>query len=234
LVIIPEEAEILLPIVRITADSPTYLLTYAAPVTRRMLHFGDLKFYSVPTLPQDWLAPMWLKLELGIYAGRLYFGFTEYHSTLDFLGIRHTEGNLEISEDTDDEDLGSSMGSTNVEKSKVFARRPLTFLQEWLAVRRKGQNFDQTPMGFICQGKVLLQSHHFFSEMESTTTVKKEGVDSSLATPGGLQEVEEAEEEFEDEDQGEIFRPEDLKEDFDVRNLNTAGQVLDYDKDEDD
>jgi hypothetical protein len=234
LVIIPEEAEILLPIVRITTDSPTYLLAYAAPVTRRMLHFGDLKFYSVPTLPQGWQAPMWLKLEVGIYAGRLYFDFTEYHSTLDFLGIRHTEGNLEISEDTDDEDLDSSMGSTNVEKSKVFTCRPLTFLQEWLAIRRKGQNFDQTPMGFICQGKVLLQSHHFFSEMESTMAVKKEGVESSLATPGGLQEVEEVEEEFEDEDQGEIIRPEDLKEDFDVRNLNTADQVLDYDKDEDD
>jgi hypothetical protein len=202
LVIIPEEAEILLPIVRITTDSPTYLLAYAAPVTRRMLHFGDLKFYSVPTLPQGWQAPMWLKLEVGIYAGRLYFDFTEYHSTLDFLGIRHTEGNLEISEDTDDEDLDSSMGSTNVEKSKVFTCRPLTFLQEWLAIRRKGQNFDQTPMGFICQGKVLLQSHHFFSEMESTMAMKKEGVESSLATPGGLQEVEEVEEEFEDEDQG--------------------------------
>jgi hypothetical protein len=70
--------------------------------------------------------------------------------------------------------------------------------------------------------------------MESTMAVKKEGVESSLATPGGLQEVEEVEEEFEDEDQGEIIRPEDLKEDFDVRNLNTADQVLDYDKDEDD
>jgi hypothetical protein len=53
LVIIPEEAEILLPIIANNEDAPTHLITYAAPVTRKMLHFGNLDFYAVPSLSQD-------------------------------------------------------------------------------------------------------------------------------------------------------------------------------------
>jgi hypothetical protein len=49
-----------------------------------------------------------------------------------------------------------------IQKAKAFTRQPLTFLQKWLAVRRKGQDFMYTPMGFICQGKQLLESHLFF------------------------------------------------------------------------
>lgn len=56
---------------------------------------------------------------------------------------------------------------------KVFARKPLSFLQKWLAIRRKGQNFDQTPMGFVCQGKILLESHHFFARVEAMDAAKK-------------------------------------------------------------
>jgi hypothetical protein len=121
-----------------------------------MLHFSDLSFYSVPTLPAGWQAPIWLKVELGIYAGRLSFDFSEYNALLEFLGLRHTAGHIEVGSD-EDKELDDTVVQTNVEHPKVFSRKPLTFLQEWLAIRRKGQNFDQTPMGFVCQGKVLLK-----------------------------------------------------------------------------
>jgi hypothetical protein len=232
-VIIPEEVEILLPIVRSAQDSPTSLLAYAAPVTRRMLHFGGLKFYSVPALPQPWEAPMWLKLELGIFAGRLYFDFSEYSAMLDFLGIRHTGGRLEISDEAEDDSDDASM-SAAPEAGKVFTRRPLTFLQEWLAIRRNGQNFDQTPMGFVCQGRVLDSSHHFFAELDILATTMNEGGKTTVATSGEIQEAEDVEEEFHEEDHGDIVRPEDLQEDFDVSKLNTGELVLGNDTDEDD
>jgi len=44
-----------------------------------------------------------------------------------------------------------------------FTAKPLTFLQEWLAVRRKGQDFVNTPMGYVCQGRALKASHPFFA-----------------------------------------------------------------------
>ena len=57
--------------------------------------------------------------------------------------------------------------------TKVFAKRPLMFLQEWLALRRKGQDFSHTPMGHLCQGKPLLESHPFFTKPENDVTNKE-------------------------------------------------------------
>lgn len=36
-----------------------------------------------------------------------------------------------------------------------FAAKPLIYLHEWIDVRRKGQDFEHTPMGFIMTGKPL-------------------------------------------------------------------------------
>ncbi len=77
-VIIPEEAERVIPIVgRAGSRSPTHLVVYAAPITRKMQQFNELQYFSVPPLPRTWSAPGWLKVELGIFAGRLYFGWDE-------------------------------------------------------------------------------------------------------------------------------------------------------------
>lgn len=43
--------------------------------------------------------------------------------------------------------------------------RPLSFVQEWLAARRRGQDFTSTPMGFIAQGKTLQDDHPFFRQV---------------------------------------------------------------------
>lgn len=157
LIVIPEEAEELISILRAKHESPTYLLTYAAPVTRRMLHFNDLKFYAVPTLPTNWEAPMWLRVELGVFSGRLYFQFSEYGPLCEFVGV--TESSSKIEEETNASTIVAAAGndatSDNIDNSedvetglelKLFTRQPLTFVQEWLAVRRKGQDFAHTPM----------------------------------------------------------------------------------------
>lgn len=171
MIVIPEEAEHLLSIVQESQTPASHIIMYAAPVTRKMLHFNHLQYYGVPTLPKDWVAPDWLRLELGLYSGRLYFEYSEYRALLDHLSVAPEDG----MEDALGEDLDATVDnkaellaevvpdSRSVERPDAWSQRPLAFMQEWLAIRRKGQEFGQTPMGFICQGKTLLETHPFFA-----------------------------------------------------------------------
>lgn len=134
LAIIPEEAEELIPILRGIPEPFVHLILYAAPVTRRMLHFNRLNYYSLPSLPAGWTAPSWLAFEIGILAGRLYFEFSEYATLLDHLQSKNTK-------------IGTL----------------LDFVQEWLALRRPGQDIAYTAMGCLCQGLPLREDHPFFS-----------------------------------------------------------------------
>lgn len=180
LVVIPEEAELLYPLICDAKEPVTHLLTYAAPVTRKMLHFNNLGYYAVPPLPAGWKPPMWLTIELGIFAGRLYFEFEEYGELCKYLGF-HGDGNFfpEASEDAarSTEPLAidaathnpadSAEMATSAQQAQSFTEKPLTFLQEYLAVRRKGQDFSHTPMGYVCQGKMLTASHPFFTRLDN-------------------------------------------------------------------
>ncbi|CAG8139779.1 unnamed protein product, partial [Penicillium nalgiovense] len=148
LVIIPEEAELVIPILRKHADPPTHLLLYAAPFTKRMLHFNRLDYYSLPRLPTGWNPPSWLPFELGILAGRLYFAFAE----CQYLRRRIHACSGRPSEV---ENLPTS--------NSVDMEITLAFLQEWLSLRRPGQDISHTPMGYICQGLTLRADHPFFS-----------------------------------------------------------------------
>ncbi|KAM0277518.1 hypothetical protein ACHAQH_005717, partial [Verticillium albo-atrum] len=209
-IIIPEEAELLLPIMQgQKSPAPVYLLTYAAPITRKMLHFGRLDFFSAPSLPEGWKAPLWLKIQLGIYAGRLYFEWDEYGPLCQFLGIQ--EGAMAVEEVSSSDEVSdnaiasvdgghdvkladnihevsnseeslqktretgdaSIAGSSDMLQHKAYARlltsKPLTFMQEWLDIRRRGQDFVHTPMGFIAQGKAMHEDHAFFRLAEHET-----------------------------------------------------------------
>lgn len=180
LVIIPEEAELLIPVLREARAPVCFLLTYAAPITRKMLaHFSDLKYYAIPALPKDWVVPIWLSVQLGIFSGALYFKISQYEYLRGFLGFEVDKNMEELQDDCLEEDHvidGFINENTNPkeQKSVGFTSKPLTFLQEWLSVRRKGQDFSHTPMGYVCQGKVLTESHPFFSKNEA-------GADPKLA-----------------------------------------------------
>lgn len=177
LVVIPEEAELLYPLIRDAKDPFTHLLTYAAPVTRKMLHFNNLGYYAVPTMPTGWKPPTWLTIELGIFAGRLYFEFEEYGDLRKYLGLHDDDAKLPETPDdaVPSTELCGADGAVDdtangVEKDKSapahtpsFTTNPLTFLQEWLAIKRKGQDFTHTPMGYLCHGKLLTASHPFFT-----------------------------------------------------------------------
>jgi hypothetical protein len=148
LIIISEEAELLIPIIRAAGEPMVHLITYAAPVTKNMLHFNGLQYYVLPRLPVNHTAPDWFSTELGIFAGRLYINFSECAPLIKY---------LQLGDKTDPEAPQSN--SKNV---GVFTKNPVNFLLEWLTLCRKGQDIMHTPMGYLCQGRPLHKSHPFF------------------------------------------------------------------------
>lgn len=172
LIVTPEEAEILITMFRDVETHEAHLITYAAAVTRKTLHFNGLQYYAMPSLPKAWKAPRWLTIELGIFAGRLYFDYEEYDDLREFLGLPKITANSYKSIDNAmtipliERGVEAEI-STSAQQRQSFTKNPLTFLREWLAVRRKGQDFAHTPMGYVCQDKPLTASHPFFARVES-------------------------------------------------------------------
>ena len=138
----------MLPMLFHTRPYGVHLLTYAAPVIKKMLPFNNLTFYTVPAMPPRWTAPSWLTIELGIFAGRLYFGFEEYIDLRVSLGVDPLNG----------ESIQRPIFASTV--------KVLPFLQDWLALRRRGQDFSHTPVGFVCQDKPLTPDHPFFRALD--------------------------------------------------------------------
>ncbi|XEU95815.1 hypothetical protein FSHL1_001100 [Fusarium sambucinum] len=171
-IIVPEEAEALIPLMRdLNVNVNTHLLVYSAPITRKMLQFNDMNFHSIPPLPLSWKAPIWLQIELGVYSGRLYFEWEEYLSMCTLLGIQEgtPENGVEADGEGPEDEVSREDGQVSepvVCEQKQLVQTPLTFLQEWLAVRRRGQDFAHSPMGFVSQGKRLQEDHIFFKQAE--------------------------------------------------------------------
>lgn len=199
LIVSPHEAELLVPALRRFSDLKASLCVYSAPVTRRMNEFNELTYYAFPRLPDHVkLAPA-LKRDLGIFAGRLYFAFSEYQETVQFLGIKTPQ-------DADDP-------RAEGERSRLTTK-PTAFMREWLGLRRRGHDIAESPMGYICQGKALEGDHAFFEGSKG-----EEGGAELAQAAGGLQEhgvmgVDGAggalgeEDEYEDDDDDDEF-PED-------------------------
>ncbi|KAL9020409.1 MAG: hypothetical protein Q9185_002383 [Variospora sp. 1 TL-2023] len=150
LIITDYEANALIPLLRDANATMVHLITYAAPITKAMIKpFDSLDFFTVPPLPPKWRAPTWLVRDLGLFAGRTYFDYdSQYSAVCEALGLpipvpRTAELDREMPF-ADEEDRG--VGGP-------FSPNPLLFMQEWLAVRRKGQDFEQTMMGEVCQGR---------------------------------------------------------------------------------
>ncbi|KAK6539145.1 hypothetical protein TWF694_009389 [Orbilia ellipsospora] len=166
IIVTPEEAEYLIPHLKTqTRAESVHLLTYAAPITRKMIQFDSLKFFSIPDISTDWTPPQNLSVELGIVAGRLYFAFENSTAIRNYLDLENKCSEVE----------GPNGGS-------VFATRPLSFLQEWLTLKRKGQDFLHTPMGYLCQSKTLLKTHTFF---RGNNTVEEAVVESQTEVAKG-------------------------------------------------
>lgn len=144
LIISPFEAEKLLP--ELAKSTGAHLLTYAAPAARGMVHFSDLKFFSYPPLTRGWTAPARAAEQLSIFAGTIYFKYDDYASLSSYLGL----------------EAGTAPRTATAQAGQL-CKKPLVFLREWLAVRRKGQDFSRTPMGYVCRSRKLGPTDPFFA-----------------------------------------------------------------------
>ena len=160
LIISDFEADAVLPLIRDRRPPSTYLVTYAAPVTRAMLAFDTLRLYTIPSLPASWRAPTWLVRDLGIFAGRLYFDFDEQsHAVYQALGLPPPASSLEnVSTELTEMDLWHELPFDDPQaevQEGPFSENPLLFMQEWLSIRRKGQDFSQSMVGELIRGRRL-------------------------------------------------------------------------------
>ncbi|KAF8867182.1 hypothetical protein BDZ45DRAFT_609382 [Acephala macrosclerotiorum] len=184
LVVIPEEVELLIPIIRAVSKPKVHLITYAAPVTKNMLHFNGLSYYVLPRLPMGYTVPDWFSIELGIFAGRLYINFPECGPLTKY---------LQLADKTDIETPQS-----NSEHVGVFTKNPVNFLLEWLTLCRKGQDIMHTPMGYVCQRRPLHKSHPFFvARCADTGEVVTPSVGGRAG--GNVEEAEDGDTDLEDE-----------------------------------
>ncbi|KAF1734969.1 hypothetical protein CRV24_003887 [Beauveria bassiana] len=77
LIIIPEEADVVIPLLRKMVKPLVWLLGYTAPVTKSMQSFNCLNYLTIPRWPREMKVPVWLGIEVGVFSGRLYFEFAD-------------------------------------------------------------------------------------------------------------------------------------------------------------
>lgn len=118
-----------------------------------MAHFNSLKYFTIPPLPKKCEFPRWFRLELGLFAGRLYASFDECLEIAEHLKALGRHGDAQGRPAP-----GPSQGGVVFK----FSSNPIGFLLEWLALRRQVQDILQTPMGYICKGSKLHPDHPFF------------------------------------------------------------------------
>ncbi|OWY47029.1 uncharacterized protein AALT_g10973 [Alternaria alternata] len=175
LIVIAEEAEPMIPQLRTQAFPPkVHLLTYSAPVTKKMLPFSGLRYYCAPALPREHTIPPSLVVELGLFAGRLYMGYEECVSLVKYI----------------DDVSASRRSNATTEKTR--------FILEWTSLRRKGQDVMHTPLGYVCQGRPLGIEHAFFVTRHAADS----GVMKPYHTSEAVTEAPDDDEEDEDEDEG--------------------------------
>ncbi|KAI7763782.1 hypothetical protein LZL87_014121 [Fusarium oxysporum] len=167
LIVIPEEAELLLPKLRRIQTPTTFLLTYTSPSTRSLLEVGTLAYYPVPTPKKELAIPSWLSIEIGLMAGRLYLPYDQYTQLRSCLEV--------------DERAEPSVVTDDVLRSRkhilpnfgIINAKPLTkFLSEWLAHRSRSSDIMHTPMGYLIQNRALPENHPFFTSKPKSRAIE--------------------------------------------------------------
>lgn len=107
-------------------NSRVTLVSYEPRVTRSMSSIDAATSHPLPQAKEAWSSLSWtLRQELHLFAGQLYFTKFEEYELLM-------------------ETLASGT-----------ARYPLSFIKEWIGIRRKRQNYLRTHIGQVVSGRVL-------------------------------------------------------------------------------
>ncbi|KAF5977410.1 very large low complexity protein [Fusarium bulbicola] len=173
LVVIPEEAELLLPILRRIRTPTTFLLTYTSPFTRSLLEVGTLAYFPVPTPEKELVIPSWLSIEIGIMAGRLYLPYDQYTQLRSCLNVDETAEPLATMDDAhrSTKHILPNFGILNPQSLSKF-------LSEWISYRSRSSDITHTPMGYLIGNRDLPADHSFFtSHLKSRVTETRSLVD---------------------------------------------------------
>ncbi|KAF8121453.1 hypothetical protein EV363DRAFT_1364433 [Boletus edulis] len=150
----PFEANFLMPEIRVSEH--VHLHLYIPRTTKRMQPSDDLRLYSVPPVPADWMPPWTLIDQLNVFAGQLYpSDFTSYVRLSRFLGV-HTEDLPQDAGTAVSCNWFSNPNSSIAEIKDRFKGTPLPLALLLLAVRR-GMDFSGTHMGRILDGLPLTE-----------------------------------------------------------------------------
>ncbi|KAI9717157.1 MAG: hypothetical protein M1812_004905 [Candelaria pacifica] len=160
LIISPYEANQLLQ--RIKSSKVVRLHVYAPCTSKTMVSFADLRFHTVSACnaTHSWPVKSALR-DLHLFSGGLYFdNYKQYEKLCDYLAIVTDRSRFDEREDLH---LGSD-GFANAKARKAlnwpignapWRNSPLPFVKALLAMRRKDQNFSQSHMGDLVQGRIL-------------------------------------------------------------------------------
>ena len=135
--------------IRLQEKSKIHMMTYAALVTKNMMHFNELLYYVISSLFIDYVILDWLSIELEIFVDRLYMNFAECTVLKKYLRLKDNFNLQNSSEHIDD----------------ILIKDSINFLLNWLTLRRKKYDIMHTLMNYVCQER-LLYSNHFFLLIE--------------------------------------------------------------------
>src|SRR6266404_3807159 len=150
IVISPYEANELLPVIR--KSEKVRLHIYAARVTVSMRSFSDLGFYTIPKSPtMEWTAPGYLRTELDLFSGQLYFDSKEeYERLCVLLALHMVHPDAKYIEVDGFVPLAYRTGpSSPLTVSALATFKKLTML------RRKGTGFGGTDLGRVLDARPL-------------------------------------------------------------------------------
>ncbi|KAI6041745.1 hypothetical protein EDC04DRAFT_2892829 [Pisolithus marmoratus] len=153
----PFEVNELLPEIR--HSKCVYLHVYTPRTQARIRSCDDLRLYTTPSSPPDWIAPTVLMDQVNLFAGQLYLhDYNTYLRLCRFLCVYADdladEGDLEVESDGFIAPVNRPAKAQSVGS---FQKSPLPFLKHVINLRRRGMNFEGTHMGKILHGRLLNQ-----------------------------------------------------------------------------
>lgn len=154
-VISPFEANTLM--MPIKASTKVSLHTFAPRVTRPMISFDRLDFYTMTGALQPRQMSDAMIRNLNLFAGALYLSSTKAVNGLhEFLGILNQPSSLlQIDPEIDGFLSEDSRRALGWPAFSPFERSPLPFLKAVLTLRTHGQDFGHTHMGYLVSGRVI-------------------------------------------------------------------------------
>ncbi|KAI9431719.1 hypothetical protein H4582DRAFT_2084583 [Lactarius indigo] len=150
IVISPHEANELLPTIR--KSGKVRLHIYAPRVTASMRSFSDLAFYTIPsTSTCEWAAPAYLRIELNLFAGQLYFDSREqYQRVCEFLALHMAHPGAEHVEVD-----GFVPPAYRTGEGSPFSISAISVFKKLTGLRRKGMGFGGTDLGRVLDARPL-------------------------------------------------------------------------------